>query len=128
MILFMKIFQDMKNIRKRKAASMFTTYFSILNRLPENILEYALIISSSLWLSALLCFEDTSYYPNYVLDYFFVDNGSYWAHEESEEPETYFKLLGPYNGTTQQFISEFNRLEYQSVFDVCEVLDFHLLF
>lgn len=114
-------------LRKKKASSMFVSYFSILGRLPEDILEYALTMSSTLWLSALLCFEDELYYPEDVLEYFFVGE-NYWAHEESEEPETYFKLLGAYDGTPEEFRNNFEKMRIQNTLNVCEVLNFHLLF
>jgi serine/threonine protein kinase len=117
-------------VRKKKSSRMFATYFSLKNRLPKDILEYALVMSSVLFLSALLCFEDSSFYPNNILDHFILFSGKemFWAHEENEEPKTYFKLLGSYNETPEDFMKKFDSLGVENIFDVCRTLDFHLLF
>lgn len=113
-------------VRKRQASNMFVTYFTKKNRSPLDILEYALIMNIVLYLTALLCFEDSTYYPSNIVGYFVYD-GKYWSHEEFGN-DTYSKVIDPYDGSVEEFLSEYEKIYYDTLIDVCTTFDFHLLF
>lgn len=115
--------------KKEEASRIFVTYFSVKGSPPKDILEFALVMETSLVLSALLCDSDqiNYYYREALVKYFLLSETRFWHEEEKM----------PFDGLLHTFmVASFSVKDFMSgvledkrtLEEICFTLRFELLF
>jgi len=115
----------LEDIKVQDAANIFTTFYSLKGVGPKDLLDYALTMNASITITCILSnLSNDEYY--YILDYFIFSDMKYFTYEEGFMP--FNKLFASYDRSFEHFEKVFDGEYNNRTIEVCEMLDFKLLF
>lgn len=114
-------------IKREETAKLMTSYFSLRQKPPQDLYDFASTMHESLLLTGLLCTEEELYFYYFddIISYFLITDDTY-SHHESLMPIHQLNIPLD-NMVPKDFIKKLMKNVDQMI-DICLVLEFHLLF